>query len=610
MVSCSSTKKDDTKLGHDNIIQLNNWSYLVLNEPDSLNSGDMGVPDTSASYKWKPISSPDKISPLYKGEIVWLKTKLPGLYKSGEAIYFRPVLYAVQVFLNKNFIFQRGNFSQPEKKYILWNQNLIQLPSLKEGDVLFFKIKVEKDNQTIIHSILLGSTLEIVSTIYKQNLPDFIILSIILLCGILTLLLYFFFERTNLLLGLFLFLIFAGILLAVNIEFIKLLFKLPALYYQVNYISFQMTAISFFYLLAQIAVDKYRKIITYIWQFKLALFLISIVLFNTTNITFIEIIKYLVFVNLPLIIIALTVLYLSIKKDRKQRNILIAALAVVLISLIIELLMFLKFGISSEFGFTLRAFHFGVIIFVAAIFWLTFQQYRTANLEREMMRESEFEAIKRENEVRQNFTTKLLESQEAERNRIALELHDSVGQNLLLIKNHLLSKIKQSSVQNDLAALNEIGDLADETIQEIRNITYNLRPQYLDQLGLTAAIETIAEKISESSGINISLDIENKIDDLISKNDQINFFRIVQESLNNIVKHSCASEAFVIMKKENNQILLEIRDNGKGFQNINFVSGTGITGMKERAKILGAGLDIIYDESGTKIKMIYPIKAV
>ncbi|MHB9057101.1 MAG: sensor histidine kinase, partial [Paludibacteraceae bacterium] len=221
-----------------------------------------------------------------------------------------------------------------------------------------------------------------------------------------------------------------------------------------------------------------------------------------------------------------------------------------------------------------------------------------------------FEAIKRENEVRQNFTTKLLESQEAERNRIALGLHDSVGQNLLLIKNHLLSKIKQSSVQNDLAVLNEIGDLADETIQEIRNITYNLRPQYLDQLGLTAAIETIAEKISESSGINISLDIEDKIDDLISKNDQINFFRIVQESLNNIVKHSGADEAFVIMKRENDQILLEIRDNGKGFQNINIVSGTGITGMRERAKILGTGLDIIHDESGTKIKMIYPIKAV
>lgn len=250
----------------------------------------------------------------------------------------------------------------------------------------------------------------------------------------------------------------------------------------------------------------------------------------------------------------------------------------------------------------------GSFIFVISIIWLATNYYIESNKEKERIQQFELETVKRENEAKNLFAAQLIESQENERNRIALELHDSVGQKLLLIKNQVLSGLKQATKHNEEAILLSVGELADDTISEIRNITYDLRPKYLDQLGINAAIETITEKISETSDIRIILEIDDCIDSCVKKNDQINFFRIIQESLNNIVKHSEADVVFIKIKANNNKVLLEIKDNGHGNNSINYSKGIGITGMKERAKMLNADFSISSNETGTKVKMEYSIK--
>jgi signal transduction histidine kinase len=253
---------------------------------------------------------------------------------------------------------------------------------------------------------------------------------------------------------------------------------------------------------------------------------------------------------------------------------------------------------------------FGSLLFVISIGWLAVSNYLETKKEKEKTKKIEYESIKRENEARFLFSSKLIVSQENERNRIAMELHDSVGQKLLLIKNQVLSRIRNVKENKEAEVLLNVSDLTDEIISEIRNITHNLRPQYLDQLGLNVAIETITEKISELSSLNIIHEIESEINSAISKSDQINFFRIIQESLNNIVKHSHADEVFLRIKKENNFVLLEIRDNGKGFKDYDVKTGTGLISMKERAKMLEAELEIISNENGTKVMMKYPIKLI
>lgn len=204
------------------------------------------------------------------------------------------------------------------------------------------------------------------------------------------------------------------------------------------------------------------------------------------------------------------------------------------------------------------------------------------------------EAINRENKSREIFARDLIYTQENERKRISGELHDGVGQNLLLIKNMLLSKIRTSPREEENESLGKICELTGDTIEEIRTISRNLRPQHLDQLGLTTAIETMIENVDVSSSINFEFRIDN-IDNLIEKDNEINFYRIIQESINNIVKHSEATKVFISVDKTLDKIILEINDNGKGMINETKLpdkKGIGLLGIYERARMLNAEIFI------------------
>lgn len=228
-------------------------------------------------------------------------------------------------------------------------------------------------------------------------------------------------------------------------------------------------------------------------------------------------------------------------------------------------------------------------------------------------------ALKGERARQRQFSRQLIESQEDERKRIAYELHDGIGQDLLIIKNKLLTGLHElKGGEKTESFLTDILDVVSDSIHEAREISHNMRPPHLDQLGLTLALEYIIDKISESSGIEIIYDAET-IDGLIPQENEINFFRIVQESLNNIVKHSGADKAWYVIKTGENKIHLSIKDNGKGIIPANVKRGTGIrpaaavqpglgiSGMMERVKILGGEISFRRpDEGGTLIEIVVP----
>jgi signal transduction histidine kinase len=251
-----------------------------------------------------------------------------------------------------------------------------------------------------------------------------------------------------------------------------------------------------------------------------------------------------------------------------------------------------------------------LIIFSYALSMQHIKIEREKNKAELLNRKLEYEAVKRENLAREQFAMKLLEYQENERNRIALELHDSIGQKLLLIKNQLLSNIRIATDETTAKSLKGISDITGDTIQEIRTISRNLRPQHLDQLGLKTAIETLVESIENSCDIKYNLCID-EIDGLIRHEHEINFYRIVQECLNNIVKHSKATEASVQIKKTGNYINLKIEDNGvriPSFDNKSY-NGLGIAGIQQRTKMMGGVLSVsALENGGTLIEMNYPLK--
>jgi signal transduction histidine kinase len=207
--------------------------------------------------------------------------------------------------------------------------------------------------------------------------------------------------------------------------------------------------------------------------------------------------------------------------------------------------------------------------------------------------------LTREKEQQIEFSRRLIESQESERKRIAAELHDGLGQNLLIIKNKLLVALQSLNKQETTTLqVEEASDVVSNTIEEVRSISHNLRPHQLDQLGITKTLRSIVRQVNEATAIEFSAEIQD-IDGMLSPEQEISLFRIVQESFNNIIKHSESTKVTVNVVRNADMIHLTIADNGKG---ISSSQGFGISGMQERAKMFGWEL-LITSKEGTELTL-------
>ncbi len=215
--------------------------------------------------------------------------------------------------------------------------------------------------------------------------------------------------------------------------------------------------------------------------------------------------------------------------------------------------------------------------------------------------------LEKDRAAQQAFSRQLLASQEHERKRIAAELHDSLGQRLVVIKNLALMLLHLNKGQKlDVERIEGISAEASQALGEVQEISYNLRPYQLDRIGLTKAVEAIIGSAKTASTIEISAEIDD-IDDYFPRDAEINFYRIVQECVGNLVKHSEATEAFVKIELSGENLTLEISDNGKGFAPNNIESkkgGFGLIGLVERAELFGGNIEIkSAPNQGTTIKI-------
>lgn len=218
--------------------------------------------------------------------------------------------------------------------------------------------------------------------------------------------------------------------------------------------------------------------------------------------------------------------------------------------------------------------------------------------------------LKREYEKQRRFSRQLIESQENERKRIASELHDGLGQQILVIKNRaeLIKNNSMSPEKIDLH-LSDISTTAQHSITDIRNIAHALRPVVLEKFGLTKSISNLCEHLERTSSLDWSYFIDD-IDGTIPSEKEINLYRIVQEAVNNIEKHASASEASVFVRRKEQMIELKIWDDGKGFD-VDLIKksrGLGLLGMKERVDSLNGELMVDSNASkGTRFLIKIPI---
>jgi signal transduction histidine kinase len=220
--------------------------------------------------------------------------------------------------------------------------------------------------------------------------------------------------------------------------------------------------------------------------------------------------------------------------------------------------------------------------------------------------------LKKEKLVQQRFSHMLIESQEAERKRIARELHDGIGQSLLIIKNDAQSLLRSLTGESKQATdrLTELSSTASEAIDEIREITSDLRPFLIDKFGLAEAVRSFIDRATHVSDIRFSTTADS-VDGCLTKECEMSAYRLIQESVNNIIKHSAATEASILLQRKDGHVLIVVRDNGKGFEVAEASSagrrGFGLHSISERVRILNGTLTLdSAPGQGTTVKVEIP----
>jgi signal transduction histidine kinase len=228
------------------------------------------------------------------------------------------------------------------------------------------------------------------------------------------------------------------------------------------------------------------------------------------------------------------------------------------------------------------------------------------------------EQLREANSSLRELTARLLQVQDDERRRIARELHDSIGQMLAAQAMYLSSVAAEASYLTATAAnaLKESTDLIDQMSRELRTISYLLHPPLLDEAGLASAIQWFADGFSERSKIRVNLELTPHLGRL-SEEFEIALFRIVQECLTNIHRHSGSASATIRLDVLPQGIVLEIRDEGRGISPEAQIktaagqsSGVGIRGMRERILQLGGNVEINSSAQGTAIIARLPVANV
>ena len=215
-----------------------------------------------------------------------------------------------------------------------------------------------------------------------------------------------------------------------------------------------------------------------------------------------------------------------------------------------------------------------------------------------------------------SLSARLMATQDEERRRIARDLHDSVGQlvgilsmnnSLALTEAEKLSPAAGDALRQNIALIQQLSS-------EIRTISHLLHPPLLDEIGLLPAIQMFAEGFAERSKVEVAVDLAPEIGRL-APNVEISIFRIVQECLTNVYRHSGSKTACIkIWPSDGEMLTLQVSDQGKGIPSERRISmslgtshGVGVSGMRERVRELGGTLEIQSSESGTTVTAVFPL---
>ena len=219
-------------------------------------------------------------------------------------------------------------------------------------------------------------------------------------------------------------------------------------------------------------------------------------------------------------------------------------------------------------------------------------------------------AIGNARRVEREALSRVVETQEAERRRLARELHDGTGQALTSILLGLSSVEHAADLASARAAATSLRELVVATLQDVRQLSVELRPKALDDFGLDPALRRLGQSVRETSGVDVQVEARIGPDRLPAEIETA-VYRIVQEAIANALRHAAAERVSIVATRRDGRISLVIEDDGQGFETGAPVEGMGLAGMRERVSLLDGVIDI--DSAigvGTTIAVELPLREV
>lgn len=221
--------------------------------------------------------------------------------------------------------------------------------------------------------------------------------------------------------------------------------------------------------------------------------------------------------------------------------------------------------------------------------------------------------LRRETEMQQEVTVRVIAKQEEERRRLAHEMHDGLGQELLILKNMLYRWSRRPEEADPAAVLQAASDQISGILRNVREITHNLRPPELDRIGITETVRYTLEKATGAAGLRLHAHIA-PFNGALPQEHEINLVRIVQELLSNTIRHADATEVTCTLVREGPMLHLHYRDDGRGLPADTDLTalqaGLGLSGMAERARILGGSLTFLRAGGGFGVDLYIPVADV
>jgi signal transduction histidine kinase len=221
------------------------------------------------------------------------------------------------------------------------------------------------------------------------------------------------------------------------------------------------------------------------------------------------------------------------------------------------------------------------------------------------------EARRAQLQVRESLASGLLLAQDAERKRLANELHDGVGQTLSMLRNRIVLLRRAGLPPDGEVQAKAILDLATESIEDLRGVSHSLRPMHLEELGVTSALRGLLERVQNSSdALTVHVRIED-VDDVVHGVAAMHVYRIVQEAINNVLKHSGAPNLWVEAVRDIAWVEIHVRDDGVGLLGRVGKPGLGLVSIGERCRMLGATLTVEPNEpAGTHLCLRLPVETM